>query len=469
MTDFPNLKIKALVNFPATAVGGAGIDVEKVNGNFVVDLDYADFAPPVSGISDLTHQNILLWNSLTDQYALTPVSLFGAGQPVQARKRLTADMTTWYVSPSGDDANDGLSAGNPLKTIQAAIDIILQNIDCAGFHPVIQLADGTYTAGANFYCDALNRGPFGIFLIGNSTTASNCVISTSNADAVMVQGGAHVSIGGFKVQTTGSGDCIAAQLGGYIANAFSGTLEFGPSAGSHWSATLDGSILCVVDYVISGGANAHWHAGAEMASIIISNKVTLTGTPHFTAYFCGINKGSVQCSGVTFVGTATGTKFVCHYNGTLDAAGQTRAFLPGDAPGVLDTDGVYVGSEGDKYDAESAWKAYTPGPLTAGGGAFNSVTAVGKYKLDGTICHYWAEYTFVDVGTASGAFMSGNVLPIASVNQVAVLGLNGDTGQMVWGSLLAAGGIDTILFCAVEPANGHRFFLNGAYEAPPTA
>ena len=47
MTDFPDLKIKALVNFPANAIGGAGIDIETVNGNFVVDLDYADFAPPV--------------------------------------------------------------------------------------------------------------------------------------------------------------------------------------------------------------------------------------------------------------------------------------------------------------------------------------------------------------------------------------------------------------------------------------
>ena len=79
MTDFPDLKIKALVNFPANATGGAGIDIETVNGNFVVDLDYADFAPPVGGISDPAHQTVLLWNSVTQQYALTPVSLFGGG------------------------------------------------------------------------------------------------------------------------------------------------------------------------------------------------------------------------------------------------------------------------------------------------------------------------------------------------------------------------------------------------------
>ena len=79
MTDFPDLKIKALVNFPANAAGGTGIDVEKINGNFVIDLDYADFAPPVSGVSDPAHQNILLWNAVTSQYSLTPISLFGGG------------------------------------------------------------------------------------------------------------------------------------------------------------------------------------------------------------------------------------------------------------------------------------------------------------------------------------------------------------------------------------------------------
>ena len=82
MTDLPDLKFKALVNFPAKAIGGAGIDVEKANGNFVIDLAYADFAPPVGGIPDPAHQNALLWNNLTDTYTLAPVSLIGSGGSV---------------------------------------------------------------------------------------------------------------------------------------------------------------------------------------------------------------------------------------------------------------------------------------------------------------------------------------------------------------------------------------------------
>ena len=82
MTDFPDIKIKALVNFPTNATGGAGIDVEKQNGNFVIDLDYQDFAPPVGGIADAALQNALLWNSVTNSYVLAPISLIGSGGSV---------------------------------------------------------------------------------------------------------------------------------------------------------------------------------------------------------------------------------------------------------------------------------------------------------------------------------------------------------------------------------------------------
>jgi hypothetical protein len=82
MTDFPDLKLKALVTFPATVLDGAGIDVVKANGSFQFNLAYDDFAPPVGGISDPTHQNALLWNSITNTYVLAPVSLIGSGGSV---------------------------------------------------------------------------------------------------------------------------------------------------------------------------------------------------------------------------------------------------------------------------------------------------------------------------------------------------------------------------------------------------
>jgi hypothetical protein len=80
VTDFPDLKIKALVNFPANVIGDAGIDVVKSNGTYHLNIAYDDFAPVVTGIADPANQTILTWNTVTETYALAPISvLTGSG------------------------------------------------------------------------------------------------------------------------------------------------------------------------------------------------------------------------------------------------------------------------------------------------------------------------------------------------------------------------------------------------------
>ena len=74
MTDLPDLKIKALVSFPSNALGGTGIEVDKTNGNYIIGLDYSEFAfsgtlPP--------NTNTLVWDPVTDTYILVPPSAVG--------------------------------------------------------------------------------------------------------------------------------------------------------------------------------------------------------------------------------------------------------------------------------------------------------------------------------------------------------------------------------------------------------
>lgn len=83
MTDFPDLKMKALVNFPPRVTGGPGIDIDKTNGAYSVNLDYSEFAPALGYIPDSVHQTVLLWNSLTNVYALAPMpGLTGLGNTI---------------------------------------------------------------------------------------------------------------------------------------------------------------------------------------------------------------------------------------------------------------------------------------------------------------------------------------------------------------------------------------------------
>jgi hypothetical protein len=71
------IRLKVLPQFPANLEGRTGIDIERVNGNYFVDLDYSDFAPAVVTLSDPANQNALLWNDITGAYSLVPISLFG--------------------------------------------------------------------------------------------------------------------------------------------------------------------------------------------------------------------------------------------------------------------------------------------------------------------------------------------------------------------------------------------------------
>src|SRR6185369_14458024 len=75
----PKVKLKAIVSFPANILDGIGVDVVKANGSYQFNLAYDDFAPPVSGsnLPDAAHLTSLLWNSTTDSYVLTPISLLG--------------------------------------------------------------------------------------------------------------------------------------------------------------------------------------------------------------------------------------------------------------------------------------------------------------------------------------------------------------------------------------------------------
>ena len=60
-------------------------------------------------------------------------------------RRVQSRDATWYVNNgNGNDTNDGLSPGAPVKTIQRAIDIISYTQDMAGFAANIQIADGIY-------------------------------------------------------------------------------------------------------------------------------------------------------------------------------------------------------------------------------------------------------------------------------------------------------------------------------------
>ena len=79
MTDFPDIKLKMMVSFPATVSGGTGIDVVKANGTYTFDLDYSELAListiPAPAVATTF---LLLWESSQNTYRRISITDFKA-------------------------------------------------------------------------------------------------------------------------------------------------------------------------------------------------------------------------------------------------------------------------------------------------------------------------------------------------------------------------------------------------------
>lgn len=76
MTDFPEVKLKALVNFPANVVGRTGITVVKSSPNYFLDLDYTGFQiTPTVAAPDIPNSYNLIWDEVKHTFAKVPFAL----------------------------------------------------------------------------------------------------------------------------------------------------------------------------------------------------------------------------------------------------------------------------------------------------------------------------------------------------------------------------------------------------------
>jgi hypothetical protein len=110
MALLPKVKLKALVSFPATVGGGAGIEVTKTNGNYSINLDYGDFGivatPPPNSL-------VLSWNSATQSYVLAPAASGGLPDAPADGTLYGRQNTAWVAVPvsMADAPNDGTLYG----------------------------------------------------------------------------------------------------------------------------------------------------------------------------------------------------------------------------------------------------------------------------------------------------------------------------------------------------------------------
>lgn len=260
------------------------------------------------------------------------------GRPI-SREVLSADRT-YYVRTDGSDSNTGLvdSAGGAFLTIQKAINVFL-TLDLGGFAGTIQVRDGTYTGAVSL------SSPFvggNVTLQGNTTTPANCIISTTSVDAVAVSSGANLTILGFKIQTTTSGNGLLATTNGIIR--VTGLMQYGTCAGFQIAGTGDGKVYLSANYTINGGALVHFiTAGGGTISVLAAITVTVSGTPAFSLAFAfALVLGVLDVPNITFSGSATGTRYTGATNSVIFTSGGGASYFPGDAAGSVATGAQYA-------------------------------------------------------------------------------------------------------------------------------
>ncbi|WP_207306734.1 hypothetical protein [Xanthomonas oryzae] len=245
---------------------------------------------------------------------------------------LTQDLSL-YVSTTGSDSNDGLSAATAFKTIQRAVNVVRTRYSLCGYTAIINVADGTYVENV-----LMGSVAGGIVRFVGSTSA---IWRNTAGYLLTVSEGSRVSVSGF---TLGGGGTVSGIL---ISNgalcSFLGGHVFAVMTGFQIVAIYNGVCHVNGNYSITGGGIYHYGV-YDGGQLIIGNiTVTLTGTPAFTAFTNVGRVGSINGGDnvFTFSGAATGQRYQIYANGAIWVNGKGQNVFPGSTAGFVIAGGNY--------------------------------------------------------------------------------------------------------------------------------
>jgi hypothetical protein len=129
-----------------------------------------------------------------------------------------------------------------------------------------------------------------------------------------------------------------------------GAADFGPASGyssGHIACGAGASLALTHNYTISGSAVNHMVASANGGISCIGLTVTIIGNPNFGVAFASAQiNGSLFLAtptGVfnTYVGPATGPRYLLNGNGVIFVYGAGANYIPGSIGGSIQTGGQY--------------------------------------------------------------------------------------------------------------------------------
>lgn len=268
--------------------------------------------------------------------ALTPATLANYSGK---REKLTSARNYYVDGTSGSDSSDGKSTGTgAFATIQKAIDAVA-GLDLAGFGVTINVANGTYAAGAALK-SYLGNGP--VAIVGDTATPASCVLQTGFSAAGVV---GKYEIRGFRIDTAAF-YCVHAA--GAPTNILLGNMEYGSAAVAHIRVEDQAVVNYNSDYKITAESGRHILVlkGGIITSSGGAYTITLTGTQNYAWSFIDLQLGALaQLNGQTYDvagATVTGKRHSVSLNAVIDTIGGGVMYFPGSIAGTDVTGGVFA-------------------------------------------------------------------------------------------------------------------------------
>lgn len=251
---------------------------------------------------------------------------------------------TYYVRTTGNDANNGLSAGAPFLTIQAAINAA-NRIDAAGFTITIDIGPGTFAENI-----AVNSAVTGIDRLTFRGAGENItVIGANAATAFSINVQMQVQIIDLTIGHPSGGNTIGL-LARFASTVYlSGTIGFNACLSRQLAVDNAGYVEtanCAIK--LRGGAGYFIYAVRNGHILLNTSNVVVSTTAAVnfgSAFVFASTTALLTVLGVTFntaAGAVTGQRYQANTNAVISTNGASATYFPGTIAGALATGGQYV-------------------------------------------------------------------------------------------------------------------------------